>query len=91
MLDLFGLVFFYLNVGVWGVLSQRGMMLLMQISFIMEVTSLLNIPGYYDRIVHLKLMGFSRATRQPMLPSSASCLFCSNVRTSAKILLNTSQ
>lgn len=72
MLDLFGLVFFYLNVGVWGVLSQRGMMLLMQISFIMEVTSLLNIPGYYDRIVHLKLMGFPQATRQPTLPSSAS-------------------
>lgn len=44
MLDLFGFIFF-LSVGLWGVLSQRGMMLLIQISFIMEVKSLLHIPG----------------------------------------------
>lgn len=44
MLDLFGFIFF-LSVGLWGALSQRGMMLLIQISFIMEVKSLLHIPG----------------------------------------------
>lgn len=46
ILNLFSCFIFFLECGFVGVLFQRGMILLIQISFIMEVTSLLNISGY---------------------------------------------